>query len=63
MLSKDKGQTWDIQNHIYINPFSADLGYPCTVELTDGSFLTAFYAIAEQGGPCVIMQTRWTFEG
>ena len=62
MLSKDKGQTWDIQNHIYINPFSADLGYPCTVELRDGSLLTVFYAIEKAGGPCVIMQTRWTFE-
>ena len=62
MLSKDKGQTWDIQNHIYINPFSSDLGYPCTVELKDGSFLTVFYAIEEKGGPCVIMQTRWTLE-
>ena len=62
MLSKDKGQTWDIQNHIYINPISADLGYPCTVELADGSLLTVFYAIEAEGGPCVIMQTRWTFE-
>ena len=62
MLSKDKGQTWDIQHHIYINPFSSDLGYPCTVELKDGSFLTVFYAIEEKGGPCVIMQTRWTLE-
>lgn len=62
MLSKDGGETWDIQNHIYINPISADLGYPCTVELTDGSLLTAFYAIEKEGGPCVIFQTRWTFE-
>lgn len=62
MLSKDGGMTWDIQNHIYINPFSADLGYPCTVELSDGSLLTVFYAIEEEGGPCVIFQTRWTFE-
>ena len=62
MLSKDGGKTWDIQNHIYINPFSADLGYPCTVELSDGSLLTVFYAIEEEGGPCVIFQTRWTFE-
>ena len=51
MLSKDGGMTWDIQNHIYINPFSADLGYPCTVELSDGSLLTVFYAIEEEGGP------------
>lgn len=62
MLSKDGGATWDIQNHIYINPISADLGYPCTAELSDGSLLTAFYAIEEENGPCVIMQTRWTFE-
>lgn len=62
MLSKDRGQTWDIQNHIYINPFSADLGYPCTVELEDRSFLTVFYAIEEENAPCVIMQIRWMLE-
>lgn len=62
MLSKDKGQTWDIQNHIYINPFSPDLGYPSTVELNDGSFLTVFYAVEKEGGPSVIMQIRWTLE-
>lgn len=63
MLSKDKGQTWDIHNHIYINPFSADLGYPCTVVLDDGSFLTVFYAVEKEIGPSVIMQMRWTLEG
>ena len=39
--------------------FSADLGYPATVELTDGSLLTVFYAEEEAGGPCVIRQIRW----
>ena len=62
MFSKDGGKTWEIQRHIYINPFSSDLGYPCSVELADGSVLTVFYAIEEQGGPCVIMQTRWRFD-
>ncbi|MBQ8552489.1 MAG: exo-alpha-sialidase [Clostridia bacterium] len=62
MFSKDGGKTWDIDHDVYINGISADLGYPSTVELSDGSLLTVFYAIPEKGKPAIIMQQRWKFE-
>ena len=59
MLSADLGQTWKTDIVLWDKGFSADLGYPATVELTDGSLLTVFYAEEEAGGPCVIRQIRW----
>ncbi len=62
MFSHDGGRTWDTGHEIYTNEISGDLGYPATVELADGSLLTVFYAIPEQGGPAVIMQQKWRME-
>ncbi|MBQ3087996.1 MAG: exo-alpha-sialidase [Clostridia bacterium] len=62
MFSKDNGNTWDKDHTLYVNGISGDLGYPATVELKDGSLLTVFYAKAEENGPCVIMQQKWTLE-
>ena len=62
MFSRDGGKTWDAGHDLYINHISADLGYPSTVEMKDGSLLTVFYAHPEQGGPAVIMQQKWSFE-
>ena len=62
MFSTDNGKTWDVDHEIYKTEVSADLGYPSTVELKDGSLLTVFYACPEQNGPAVIMQQKWTFE-
>lgn len=62
MFSTDDGKTWDTDNYIYRSEGdSSDLGYPCTVELEDGSLLTAFY-IRQEYGVSVIMQQRWTFK-
>lgn len=62
MFSTDAGKTWDKDNWLYINNISDDLGYPSTIELDDGSLLTAFYAKEEENGPCVVMQQKWRFE-
>ena len=62
MFSKDNGKSWDVGYDIYVNTVSADLGYPSTVELNDGSLLTVFYARREADGPAVIMQQRWKIE-
>jgi len=62
MFSKDNGKTWDVNHTVYATDISADLGYPTTVELDDGSLLTVFYAREEKTGPSVIMQTVWRFE-
>ena len=59
MFSCDNGKTWDTDNWLYETKVSPDLGYPATVELTDGSLLTVFYAHETADGPAVIMQQKW----
>ena len=62
MFSHDEGKNWEIGYDLYTTETSDDLGYPATVELTDGSLLTVFYALEKVGGPAVIMQQKWSFE-
>jgi len=62
MFSRDNGRTWDTDHFIYKHEVSLDLGYPSTVELSDGSLLTVFYAKEQQGSSAVIMQQKWRFE-
>lgn len=63
MISLDNGKTWDTDHTIYVNGISADIGYPSTVELADGTLLTVFYAVPDSNTPnTVIMQQRWSFE-
>ena len=62
MFSFDNGKTWDYGYDIYVNGVSGDLGYPSSVELSDGSIITIFYAHPEKGSPAVIMQQKWKFE-
>ena len=62
MFSTDDGKTWDTGYDIYVNGISNDLGYPATIELSDGSLLTVFYAKTSEESPAIIMQQRWTFE-
>ena len=62
MFSKDEGESWDMAHELYVNDVNWDLGYPSTVELSDGSLLTVFYAHPAEGEPAVILQQRWTFE-
>ena len=62
MFSTDDGKTWDTENIIYDKGSGFDLGYPCSVELDDGSILTVFYAhYPEKDGMSVILQQRWRF--
>ena len=62
MFSHDDGQSWSTGHDLYINNQSSDLGYPSTVELSDGSLLTVFYARERAEGPAVIMQQKWRIE-
>ena len=59
MFSQDGGRTWDTDHILYTNTIIHDMGYPCSVELSDGSILTVYYAHATDEGPAVIMQTIW----
>ena len=64
MISKDYGETWEDGQYLHVNEYTADLGYPSTVELSDGSMLTIFYAHEGERDttPAVIMQQKWKME-
>lgn len=62
MVSKDEGKTWSEVFDIFTEGASWDIGYPSTVELDDGTFLTVFYAKDDGSGPAIIMQQRWIIE-
>jgi sialidase-1 len=40
-----------------------DLGYPSTVQLADGSLLTAWYELMRGAPRAVLRQSRWSLEG
>lgn len=61
MASDDLGQTWESEFRLW-EGVSGDLGYPCSVELADGSLLTVFYAKDTPEGPAVIKQIHWAIE-
>lgn len=61
-LSRDGGETWDAEHLICVNGKGWDMGYPSTVELNDGSFVTVFYAHADEEAPAVIWQQKWRIE-
>lgn len=62
MFSRDLGEHWELDHELYRNPHSPDLGYPSTVELSDGSLFTVFYAhsrpLKEWPGAEILAQ-RW----
>ncbi|NQU44658.1 exo-alpha-sialidase [bacterium] len=53
VFSYDDGRTWDIENTRILRADGAgsggDLGYPITVQLSDGSFFTVYYLTTEEG--------------
>ena len=61
-FSHDGGESWDTEHLVCVNGKGWDMGYPSTVELKDGSFLTVFYAHPEEDAPAVIMQQKWKIE-
>jgi hypothetical protein len=44
-LSRDEGDTWDVENEIVLRDDgpNRDVGYPSTVELSDGRLFTVYY--------------------
>jgi hypothetical protein len=58
-LSEDQGRTWSPAMMISNDGASTDLGYPSTVELDDGSFLTAWYESMKESPRAVLRQARW----
>lgn len=59
-ISKDEGETWDVRNEITLcNADSRDLGYPSSVQLSDGSILTIYYQAEKVGSPACLWSTHW----
>ena len=59
MFSTDEGTSWDTDWIIRDDAPDADLGYPCSVELDDGSILTLYYQ-HEPGNPnAALLLSHW----
>lgn len=60
-LSIDEGKNWDAMGEQVIGEEapSGDLGYPSTVELSDDTLLTVYYAAPAVGACPVILATKW----
>jgi len=64
IVSNDNGESWRNPFMLYDNKSIAlDIGYPSSVELSDGRILTVFYARPEKGAPSEIMQVIWEIDG
>ena len=62
MYSLDEGETWSVDHVLYEQEISFDIGYPCSVQLKDGSILTVFYAHPAENEPAMIHQVKWRLE-
>ena len=60
MISDDDGKSWDHANEIRLcRACQADIGYPSTAQLPDGTLLTVYYQPENKGEPTCIMATKW----
>ncbi len=62
-ISEDHGRTWSEPILIAADGHGGDLGYPSTVQLADGSLLTAWYESMRASPRAVLRQARWSLEG
>ena len=58
-LSADHGRTWSEAFIISGDGAGGDLGYPSTVELEDGSFVTVWYEVMKGSPRSVLRQAQW----
>lgn len=58
-ISTDAGQTWSEPLVISGDGPGGDLGYPSSVELTDGDLLTVWYEVMKGTPKAVLRQARW----
>jgi predicted esterase len=59
MISYDEGKTWKADIIIRDDGPNGDLGYPASVELSDGSILTIYYQFRANQGKASILWTKW----
>lgn len=58
IVSEDGGKTWS-KDEIISNAPNADLGYPSSVELDDGTLVTVYYKIVPPATKTAICYTKW----
>ncbi len=61
-VSDDAGKTWSEPITLSDDGAGGDLGYPSTVQLADGSLLTAWYEQLKDNAKAVLRQARWRLE-
>ena len=60
MISCDRGESWQYDYILRDDGPDGDLGYPSSVELEDGSILTAYYQKPRSAGDkCAFLWSRW----
>lgn len=58
-LSRDGGETWGVERVLRANGGNRDLGYPRTVQRSDGRFVTVYYFNDAPDGERYIAATIW----
>lgn len=58
-LSIDHGKTWGGPISLSDDGIGGDLGYPSTVELTDGTLLTVWYEQTRESKQAILRQVSW----
>lgn len=59
-ISSDNGKTWSDPLVISNDGASGDLGYPSTVELSDGKLVTVWYESMKDSPHAVLREARWS---
>ena len=59
VVSRDGGETWSDEIVLRDDGPSGDLGYPATVELSDGSLFTVYYQQMPGEEQCSLLWTKW----
>jgi hypothetical protein len=61
-LSEDHGRSWSEPMVLSMDGAGADLGYPSTVELEDGTLLSVWYERLASSPRAVLRQARWQLQ-
>lgn len=61
-VSEDNGRTWSEPITISDDGANVDLGYPSTVQLSDGSLLTVWYEKLRTNYRAVLRQAHWSLQ-
>ena len=61
-VSDDCGKSWSEPMYIGPNNVNGDLGYPSTVQLSDGTLVSAWYETPAPGAKAIVKMARWVLK-